>query len=203
MKISFPQVTQEIADHHRDDFVRTYRTVFGGPPYDETYTDAEILDVWRPHLEDGVIFLALDGAAMIGLGCSIPLQSAPAEIRAFLEPMRGMNGFPNDFREVWYMSEVGVLKEYRKKGICSQLIRKRLMHSSALGAPHYVMRTAAEGSNSANLYRSKGAVQLPGIQDVSSSAQVTVNKSQSTARVYLHGRCEEALSRLAPWVDPE
>lgn len=203
MQISFLQVTDEIANHHRDDFIRTYRTVFGYAPYGETYTDAEILDIWHPHLKDGIIVLAHDRGSVIGLGCSIPVLHTSTEVQGFLELRRGTNGFSDDLRKVWYMSEVGVLEPYQRKGIGTQLIRERLLRIVAKGDSHYTMRTAAEGSNSIGLYHALGAVDLPGLQDVSSSAQVTVNKSQSTARVYLHGRCEEALSRLHPWVDPE
>jgi ribosomal protein S18 acetylase RimI-like enzyme len=94
------------------------------------------------------------------------------------------------------MSELGVLNCYRGRGVGTALVGQKLAHILLCGGRHYTLRTAAEGSRSRNIYESIGSVVIPGRQDVSSSEQVLVNKSQSRERVYLYGNCSTALARI-------
>jgi hypothetical protein len=94
------------------------------------------------------------------------------------------------------MSELGVLASYRGHKIGYALTAQRLAVISQLGDTHYVMRTAAEGSNSLHLYERIGSVVIPGRQNVATSDQVQVNQSKSLERVYCYGECLQALSRI-------
>ena len=184
-----------------DEFITTFKEAFGGPPYYETYSDKEVLEeVWRPHHQHASIVLAHDDATgkVIGFGCSLPLSKAPDDVQDFLSEQREAGALPEDFdpAKTWYMSELGVLLAYRGRGISYDLVRHRLLAVSHSGATHYVMRTAAEGSNSRHLYERIGAAPLAFEQDVSKTEQVTVMGSQSTKRVYLYGRSSEALHEI-------
>lgn len=181
----------------RRGFVRAYQEAFGGPPYFESYSEQDVLDeVWFPHLQDGIIILALDDELVIGFGCALPLTKAPADVATFLAERTEETELPTDLSKVWYMSELGVLESYRRRGIGYSLVRHRLLTINHRGGTHYAFRTAAVGSNSIHLYRKVGARELTELQDVSTSEQVVVNGSHSTARVYLHGDCESALRAL-------
>jgi ribosomal protein S18 acetylase RimI-like enzyme len=164
----------------RDGFVRAYQEAFGGAPYFEHYSKQEVLDkVWYPHVEDGIIVLAIGDQRVIGFGCALPLSKAPEDIQEFLAPRRGTEEFPVDYDRTWYMSELGVLEAHRGRGHGYELVRHRLLTISHRGDTHYTFRTAAEGSNSIHLYRKIGAHELPELQDVSTSEQVQINDSQS------------------------
>jgi GNAT superfamily N-acetyltransferase len=168
-------------------FIEVYKEAFGGPPYFEHYTDEEVLEeVWEPHITHGRVVLARDTETdeVIGFGCAIPLAKAPGDIQEFLASCWMQGELSEEFvpNRTWYMSEMGVRESYRKQGVAYQLVRDRLLSVSHAGGTHYVMRTAAEGSNSRHLYEKVGSVPLAHEQDVSATEQVTVMGSQSTKR---------------------
>jgi ribosomal protein S18 acetylase RimI-like enzyme len=181
----------------RAGFVAAYQEAFGGAPYFEHYTEQEVLDdVWWPHLNHGLVILAIREGRVVGFGCAMPLDSAPDDIQEFLG-CRTSGEFPAEASRTWYMSEIGVMEPYRRHGIGYGLVRERLSIIEQLGGTHYVLRTAAEGSNSAHMYRRIGAIQLMTPQDISESGQVQVSRSQSTKRIFLFGSCAEALRALS------
>ena len=195
--LEYAHITQSNASCYRDGFVAAYQEAFGGPPYFEHYEPRDVIDkVWTPHLALGVIVIAHSDQCVIGFGCAEPV-TAEKDIAEFLELKlaTGVLNVPLD--SMWYMSELGVLASHRRRGIGMALITQRLLLVTEQGIPYYVMRTAAQGSNSCRLYRHIGAVEIPGLQDVSASDQVTESGSQSTQRVYLYGNCIDAIRRIA------
>ncbi len=196
-EISYRRVNGGTSDYLRAGFTAAYKEAFGGHPYYEAYTDDDVIDgVWNPHYSDGIIVLALDGYDVVGFGCAKPVRSSPEEIQEFLRMSHQDELLPIPPDDMWYMSELGVRVSHRGHGIGYALTMQRLIHISELGDTHYVMRTAAEGSNSLHLYRNIGSFELPGRQDISNSDQVMVNKSQSQERVYLYGECLHAIAKI-------
>lgn len=191
-------VRDETQESHRAGFIRAYQEAFGGAPYFETHSPEEVLeDVWLPHLKDGIIVLAFDGEDVVGFGCAVPVLKSPPEVREFLTQNQRQKSFPIDLSCAWYMSELGVLTSHRRHSIGYSLVRHRLTEIHHRGDTHYILRTAAHGSNSIHLYHKIGAIELPNLQDVSVSDQVQVHGSQSTERTYLYGGCNLALTELA------
>lgn len=185
------------SQEYRDGFVALYKQAFGGPPYNEVYTDEQVeKDVWLPHLQNGVIALAVYTEKIIGFGCGLPLEHAPEDIRSYLVSARDFSASVPDFSDIWYFSELGVLDNHRRRGIGTQLVGHVMAGILLHGNHHYVMRTAAEGSNSRHIFESIGSGLIPGLQDVCMSDQVMVNQSQSTERVYLYGRCAHGLAKI-------
>jgi GNAT superfamily N-acetyltransferase len=181
----------------RKGFVAAYQAAFAGPPYFEQYTFEEVIqEVWNPHREHGMIVLATHAGEVIGFGCALPLLKSPDDIQEYTRAriLEGsLDAHPDN---VWYMSELGVTSEYRGRGIGTQLVKHRLLSIQHTDGTHYMFRTAAQGSNSIRIYQRIGAIVFPTLQDVSTSAQVIANGSQSTERVYLHGECETALRAI-------
>lgn len=196
--ISYRVVNGGTSEYLRSGFVAAYKEAFGGPPYFESYSDEEVLqEVWLPHRSDGIIVLALANYSdVVGFGCSKPVRSSSQEIRDFLESSEQQGLLPFPSVNAWYMSELGVLDSYRGRKIGYALTAQRLSAISQLGDTHYVMRTAAEGSNSLHLYERIGSAVIPGRQNIADSNQVQVNHSQSLERVYCYGECLHALSRI-------
>lgn len=184
-------------------FIKVYREAFGGEPYFEEYTDDEIRAIWDEHLADGRIILAKDeedAGRVVGLGCSLPLHHAHEDVQEFLASCMAEGLLPADFtfQNAWYMSELGVLAAYRNQNIAYELVRHRLLDVSHMGAKYYIMRTAADKpSNSRHLYERLGGKPIDKLHDVSDTAQVTENVSQSEMRVYLFGESREAMHNLS------
>ena len=174
--------------------------MFAGPPYFESYDGDKVKvieGIWNFHLAEGVIILAKVERFVVGFGCAIPVLKSEEDILGYLRAKHEAGIFPPDLNDVWYMSDVGVRVAYRKHGIFLDFIQKRLLRILEFGNHHYVMRTAAEGSNSRRTYERIGSETIPGVQDVSDIDQVTENSSQSKERVYLFGKCSVALERIA------
>lgn len=196
-KIDYIHVTADPADHLRNAFINVYKEAFGGHPYFETYTDEQVLnDTWSPHFAKGIIVLALDGENVVGLGCAKPVSEAPPEDQSFLKACRENGWLTVHTDTMWYMSELAVLTNYRRKGIGYRLVCERLKRILALGGDHYSFRTASQGSNSAQLYTNIGAVKLPGVVDVSGTDQVKINDSQSFQRIFFYGECASTIRTI-------
>ncbi len=168
-------------------FAQVYQEAFSGPPYFEEY-DEEMVDnlAWKPHRRLGCIILALDGERAVGLGCCLPLAriSANCPNSLFLLSLRRRPGLPFHTMETCYMSELAVLDEYRNRGIGTELIKRRLDWAKSQGINYYLMRTAAEGSNSLSLYSRLGAKIVPGLeQDMSKDGVGTASQK----RIFLFG----------------
>ena len=191
-------------------FAHVFEEAFGGEPYNEKYEPGQVVqEIWTPHLDHGCIVLARDEYKIVGFGCAVPLDKAPEEIQQFLDECTRDGLLPADFipSKTWYMSEMGVLNDYRSRGTSYDLVRHRLISASHAGATHFVMRTSSDKpSNSRPLYEKLGAKKLAE-QDVSDTAQVTENLSASKVRVYLYGRIDEAMraifDRKGPIAEPE
>lgn len=191
-----------VQSRHKRSFIDAYKEAFGGPPYFEKYTDQEVIEeVWEPHLRDGLVLVVCDepnDGKMVGFGCAVPFSKAPADVRSFLNKLHEDGDLPKEFdhQSSWYMSELGVLNEYRGLGAAYELVQQRMHSMAHSGAYQYFMRTAAKGSNSRHMYLKFGASELPVLQDVSSSEQVLENDSHSHMRLYLWGDCDLASTEI-------
>lgn len=180
-----------------DSSIRTKRS--SGPPYFEEYTDCEIYEgVIAPHMKDGVVVYATDSETLIGFGCAIPFNRSPDDVQEFLSNLSKDGRLPRsfDYKNAWYMSELGVRCSYRGMGIAWELVRLRMLQVIAHGCSHYFMRTASVGSNSMPMYMKSGAIPVSQQQDVSSTEQATENHTQSLQRIYLWGDCMASARKI-------
>lgn len=178
---------------YRKGFVVAYKEAFGGPPYFEKYSDEEVIkEIWEPHLEHGIIMIVTDeevSGKLVGFGCAMPFSHAPDDVKLFLNTLSEEGRLPSEFdhRSAWYMSELGVLADYRGLGAAWELVKQRMRTVAWKGADQFFMRTAAEGSLSMPMYIKMGSRELADLQDVSDTDQVLENESHSDHRVYLWG----------------
>lgn len=182
---------------YRDSSIRTKRP--SGPPYFEEYTDCEIYEgVIAPHMKDGVVVYATDSETLIGFGCAIPFNRSPDDVQEFLSNLSKDGRLPRsfDYKNAWYMSELGVRCPYRGMGIAWELVRLRMLRAITHGCNQYFMRTASVGSNSMPMYMKSGAIPVSQQQDVSSTEQATENHTQSLQRIYLWGDCMASARKI-------
>lgn len=187
---------------HRDGFVAAYKEAFGGPPYNEEYTTDQVLEeVWYPHLDNGLVMIVTDekrNGKLVGFGCALPFRKSPDDVKEFLEGLKAGGHLPDQFdhRSSWYMSELGVLNEYRGNGAAYELVLQRMRSMDHFGADQYFMRTAAENSLSKPMYLKIGSQELSVLQDVSNTDQVVEKHSASHQRVYLWGDSRKATANI-------
>ena len=183
----------------RQGFIDAYKEAFEGPPYNESYTDQEVADeILDPHDRDGLVMYATKGGKLIGFGCALPFNKSPDEVQKFLMELEESGDVPPefDYRNAWYMSELGVLNEFRGVGAAWELIMQRMISVAHWGGSQFFMRTAAIGSNSAPMYAKCGAKPLLRLQDVSGTTQATENHTQSLHRIYLWGDSLESAAKI-------
>lgn len=184
---------------NRQGFIDAYKEAFEGPPYNERYTDQEVADeILDLHDRDGLVMYATKSGKLIGFGCALPFNKSPDEVQKFLQDLEESGDLPQefDYRNSWYMSELGVLNEFRGVGAAWELIMQRMISVAHLGGSQFFMRTAAIGSNSAPMYAKCGAKPLLRLQDVSDTLQATENLTQSLHRLYLWGDTSVSAARI-------
>lgn len=195
-RLGWTQMTEDSPLDLQGDFVAAYIKVFAGDPYFEKYEFEEVFnDILGTHLRDGIVVGVLDLSRdnkLIGFGCALPFEKCPDDVKGFLEDQAQAGNLPADFnfRQAWYMSELGVLKEYREQGIALDIVKQRARLLRERGCQQYFMRTAAKRSKSKSLYLKAGSREIGVIQDVSQTNQATENMTQSLERVYLWGDCD-------------
>lgn len=178
-------------------FITAYQEAFAGPPYFETYTEQVVLEeVLTPHLEQGLVMVVTDlenDGKLVGFGCAMPYRHSPEDVQSFLEEVEKEKLIPEefDYRRAWYMSELGVLDDYRGLGTAWELVLQRMQSVSHNGAHQFFMRTAAQQSNSLLMYLRSGARALPLLHEL-----VEVD-SESKQRVYLWGNCGESIKKIS------
>jgi len=148
--------------------VECYKDVFAGPPYFENY-DGQEKDVIEPMFDDfasnGILVFATaiiepQKSEMVGFAASISADRS--EVADFLRQHAHRLDAP--IGNFLYMAEVAVRHEYRKQGLGSLFVHSRIEEARTAHVgkfTHILMRTAAEGSNSAGIYRRMGAKEIP------------------------------------------
>lgn len=173
-------------EKYLDGFIKLYKEAFGGPPYSEVYSDEWIKkEVWDTHLKNGCVFIVLYAGNVVGLSCAIPV----AEDKKVFSFLSQQDSLPFDLKKTLYMSELAVASSFRKSDyhFGSELARKRIYWGKENGFQWYIMRTAAENSNSKNLYVDTLKAQMLEnvIQDVSENPNEVA--SASNERIFLYG----------------
>lgn len=172
----------KIAGTFFNGFSDIYIKSFSGIPYFESYdSDWVFENVWKTHLKDGVIVLALEGEKVVGVSCSMPLVKSISQYNF----INSLEKKPFDPKTAIYMSELAVDSKYRCLGIGSQLVKERLKWAKERNFSHFVMRTAAVGSNSLHLYKRIGASEISQKQKIDTD-NIEI-ETASTERIYLYG----------------
>jgi ribosomal protein S18 acetylase RimI-like enzyme len=163
---------------YRAAFAGVYQTVFNEPPYNERFYPSEAQSVLRTHLEtpDQIVLLAVRGVSqVVGFGLALPV-AARADVT---RELRGL--LP--IRHTMYMSELGVLRRYRKSGLGSQLVQMRLALIHASRFEHVVLRTSASRDAAYDMFMQLGFEDMGAYMEV--KARRVDGKVSTDRRLFL------------------
>lgn len=137
-----------------EEFKRVY-SVFSEKPYEELITNQELEEIFTEYQQGGIIFGASHRGKCVGLVALKDGEQEDIPVRYEKE------------KRIAYLGDVAVLKEYRKRGLGTQLMIFAQMCVKELGYDTLYMRTLQEGSMSRDIALKLGFTQIPGIvQDV-------------------------------------
>ncbi|MBM75972.1 MAG: hypothetical protein CMK59_11280 [Proteobacteria bacterium] len=136
-------------------FTEAYLDIFSGAPYFELFYTHEAQQILETNIqaEDHITLLALDKASnqgdkVIGIGFAVPLRARPDVGRQ----LRGLIPIDHTF----YLAELGIRPEYRRRGLGRELTLMRLEHISPDRFNHVVLRTSIEQDASQKMYAHLG-----------------------------------------------
>jgi GNAT superfamily N-acetyltransferase len=192
--VTFRRVTS-VDDSAAASFIEVYQKAFSGAPYFEKF-DADFVHdkVWKAH-QGQLIITAEEKGVVCGLVCAHRLSQTEISPSAC--------EFINE-QSTLYFSELAVLPSHQGMGIGSVLVASALTWACEKYMQKFVLRTAAQGSNSSGIFKKFGAHELKLIQDVM-SAEAGGPESASNKRIYLAGQVTwhgDYLARLGDALSP-
>jgi ribosomal protein S18 acetylase RimI-like enzyme len=143
--------TPEEISRWRAGFVGAYQTVFEDAPYHERITAEEAEGVYMrlTSVPENIFLVAVrNDAELVGFGVAIPLRYKSDASRA----LSGLVPTNHSF----YLAELGVLRQWRDRGIGRLLIQWRIALVDRTRYSHLLLRVSASRNASYDLYRSMG-----------------------------------------------
>ncbi len=158
-------------------FIRVYKKVFGGKPYNEKWTFKEIMDEIKLIQEKhGRILVFYQNGKLLGF----------VTYRELIKDEHPSISYPKG-EDVGYISDIGVLEEHRNRGIGTLLFEKCLENMIADGFTIALMRTLKNGSMSYNIARRHGFRNLEGKEEVVSQKRNN-GRNEKDLRIFLDKR---------------
>lgn len=200
--VTFRRVTS-VDDSAAASFIEVYQKAFSGAPYFENF-DTEFVreKVWKAH-QGQLIVTAEEKGVVCGLVCAHRLTQKAISPSA-CEFLTEQIGPILDPHSTLYFSELAVHPSHQGMGIGSVLVASALTWACENYLQKFVLRTAAQGSNSSGIFKKYGAHELKLIQDVM-SAEAGGPESASNKRIYLAGQVTwhgDYLARLGNALSP-
>ena len=159
------------AEPWRAAFAGAYQAIWSEPPYDERYfpDEAEGVLLRAVRLPDHVTLLAVrDSGIVAGFGIAYPVQAKSDVARE----IRGL--LPVD--DTFYFAELGVLDDYRARGLGQELVQLRLALMDKSRFHHVLLRTSALRNASYEMYMRLG------FQDTGVYMEVKSRKNDGSQR---------------------
>lgn len=132
-------------------FVGAYQSIWSEPPYNERFFPDEAAGILRRALQtpENITLLAVrESGVVVGFGIAYPVLAKSDVAR----DIRGL--LPID--DTFYFAELGVLEEWRDRGLGHQLVQLRLQLIDRQRFRHVLLRTSAVRNASYEMYRKLG-----------------------------------------------
>lgn len=134
-----------------------YKDIFGRAPYYEKFEDEEIKSIFSEYFEDGMLFVTRENDKVIGFVAALPISSVPD-----IGQIMTNSGY--DMGNCWYMADLGVSLEHRRKGLGRKLTKIQVEN---LPGKDILLRTSINNLIAQRLYHSLSFAHLSNVyQDV-------------------------------------
>ena len=141
--------------------IERYQEIFAEPPYFEQFSDNEVRELFTAYTVEGLVFLIQDDPAIVGFGAVLPFVKSPV---AYLGERFGI-----DPEHTWYMTELGIKREYRKRGLACQLVQAILNLLTSDNT--VILRTSERNIAAQSLYSGLGFQTISVTENVSQQRQ--------------------------------
>lgn len=143
--------TPEDVQRWRAGFTGAYQTIFSDEPYFERIFPSEAEGRWLKltSIPDNMALIAVrNGSQVVGFGVGHPLSHKTDVARQLAGLVPAKHGY--------YFAELGVMHDYRSRGLGRMLVEERLALVDKDTYSHVVLRVAASKNPSYDMYRSMG-----------------------------------------------
>lgn len=132
-----------------------YQEIFAEPPYWEIFSDSEVTDLFKQYVTQGQLYIAEDDERTVGF-----LGIQPIETVSNIEEILIEDGV--DTRNLWYVADIGVASQYRRKKIAENLLSVLFQLNNG---GRYVMRTTMMNYPSRSLFTKAGFTLIPNVYE--------------------------------------
>ncbi len=154
-----------------------YKDMFREAPYFESFTDEAVEGYFEEYRRDGILIVAKCQGAVVGFSAAVPLETVP-NIAAIL-------GVPSQARQRrWYIADLGVQENVRKKGIGTKLTIDTMRRVQAMGAVTVDLRTSVNNIRALSVYRQLGFIPMTGVTEEVTGLR-TSGAVESDTRMFL------------------
>ena len=156
---------------YRASFAGAYQTIYSEPPYNERFYPSEAQATLYHNLQipENITLLAIKGESqVIGFALAVPVVHHPEVTRE----LRGLLSIKHSF----YISELGVLEPYRRKGLAKQFTDLQLKSIPTGKYTQVVLRLSVQQSGALHLY------QQFGFEDMGVYSEVSARRTDGMVR---------------------
>lgn len=154
-----------------------YKDIFSEAPYFESFTDEAVSNFFEEYRRDGVLLVARDPEGTIGFGAAVPLTTVP-DIAEIIGAARS-----EDSR--WYIADLGVKKQQRRKGIGKIITAATLGQIQSCGGCRADLRTSINNFIALSLYRKLGFQTIGGVTQEVRGERSVPDVPETDMRIFL------------------
>jgi ribosomal protein S18 acetylase RimI-like enzyme len=145
--------------------IQVYQDIFADPPYEEHFSSDFVAKMFTTYfdrcIENKVLLFSYVENEVVAFCSAVPLSRTWLDFEIFNENSRTSHNCYEYFQEVfnatcentWYLDDLGVRKDQRRKGLAKRLLQNCL---STLGSVNVFLRTSDSNSSARLLYKGLG-----------------------------------------------
>ena len=163
---------------YRASFCGAYQSIFSEPPYHERLFPAEAMAVLKRNLETPgniTLLLVMGNTKVLGFALGVPLASRH-------DIYKGMHGLL-PVEHTYYLADMGVLPQYRDRGLGRLLNERRLDLIDRNVYSHAVVRESTANNIALGIFNKAGFEEIGVYQEV--TARRTDGGVRSDRRMFL------------------
>mgnify|MGYP001558360479 CR=1 FL=1 len=175
-------ITEDNYYKYEGDLITLYSSIFENPPHSEKCEINELKKLFHKYLiyKDNLIILKVIHSQEDVVAFCVGYSAYCAEEE--LQPLREKVG--TDFKNCYYIAELGILDSFRRKGFATDLLT-HLIHSNTDKYSHFIVRTTEKNEASLSLYEKFYFKKIDQVK-CSIKKERTDEKEQIDNRIFLH-----------------